>query len=170
MCRWTWMTRHRQPAADDVSAPHDPPAFLRALFDAAVAAADPARLLPGRLPPRPAGRTVVLGAGKAAASMAAAVDREWHGPLEGLVVTRYRHDVPCARVEVVEAAHPVPDAAGRGAAGRILELAQGLAADDLLICLISGGGSALLALPAPGVTLCLLYTSDAADDLLCVDL
>jgi len=146
------MTRHRQPAADDVSSLHDPPAFLRMLFDAAVAAADPARLLPGRLPPPPDGRTVVLGAGKAAASMAAAVEREWHGPLEGLVVTRYRHDVPCARVEVVEAAHPVPDAAGRGAAGRILELAQGLAADDLLICLISGGGSALLALPAPGVT------------------
>jgi len=136
-----------------VSAPHDPPALLRALFDAAVAAADPAQLLPGRLPPPPAGRTVVLGAGKAAASMAAAVEREWHGPLEGLVVTRYRHDVPCARVEVVEAAHPVPDAAGRAAAGRILELAEGLAADDLLICLISGGGSALLALPTPGVTL-----------------
>jgi glycerate 2-kinase len=123
------------------------------LFDAAVAAADPARLLPGRLPPPPAGRTVVLGAGKAAASMAAAVEREWHGSLEGLVVTRYGHAVPCARVEAVEAAHPVPDAAGRDAAGRILELAQGLAADDLLICLISGGGSALLALPAPGVTL-----------------
>src|SRR5665647_3567161 len=119
MCRWTWMTRHRQPAADDVSSLHDPPAFLRMLFDAAVAAADPARLLPGRLPPPPDGRTVVLGAGKAAASMAAAVERELHGPLEGLVVTRYRHDVPCARVEVVEAAHPVPDAAGRAAAGRI---------------------------------------------------
>ena len=90
------------------------------LFDAAVAAADPARLLPGRLPPAPrttvrpagaGGRTVVLGAGKAAASMAAAVEREWQGPLEGLVVTRYGHDVPCARLEVVEAAHPVPDAA-----------------------------------------------------------
>ncbi|MBE3033878.1 MAG: glycerate kinase [Actinobacteria bacterium] len=147
------MTRHRQPAADDVSSPYDPPAFLRTLFDAAVMAADPARLLPGRLPSPPAGRTVVLGAGKAAASMAAAFEREWHGPLEGLVVTRYGHDVPCARIEVVEAAHPVPDAAGRAAAGRILELAEGLSADDLLICLISGGGSALLALPTPGVTL-----------------
>ena len=136
-----------------MSALHDPPAFLRTLFDAAVAAVDPARLLPGRLPPPPDGRTVVLGAGKAAASMAAAVEREWQGPLEGLVVTRYGHDVPCARLEVVEAAHPVPDAAGRAAAGRILKLAEGLSADDLLICLISGGGSALLALPTPGVTL-----------------
>ena len=136
-----------------MSSAHDPPAFLRTLFDAAVAAADPAGLLPGRLPPPPAGRTVVVGAGKAAASMAAAFEREWRGPLEGLVVTRYGHNVPCARIEVVEAAHPVPDAAGRAAAGRILELAEGLTADDLLICLISGGGSALLALPAPGVTL-----------------
>ncbi len=131
----------------------DTPAFLRALFDAAVAAAAPARLLPGRLPPPPAGRTIVVGAGKAAAAMAAAVECEWPGPLEGLIVTRYGHGLPCERVEVVEAAHPVPDAAGRGAAGRILELARGLAADDLLICLISGGGSALLALPAPGITL-----------------
>jgi len=131
----------------------DAPAFLRALFDAAVAAASPARLLPGRLPPPPAGRTVVVGAGKAAASMAAALEGEWPGPLEGLVVTRYGHGRPCERIEVVEAAHPVPDAAGRAVAGRILELARGLSADDLLICLISGGGSALLALPAPGVTL-----------------
>jgi glycerate 2-kinase len=131
----------------------DAPAFLRSLFDAAIAAVDPARLLPGRLPRPAAGRTVVIGAGKAAASMAAAVEREWSGPLEGLVVTRYGHGLPCERLEVVEAAHPVPDAAGRAAAGRILELAEGLAADDLLICLISGGGSALLALPAPGVTL-----------------
>jgi len=133
--------------------PDDAPDFLRALFDAAVAAADPARLLPGRLPPPPAGRTVVVGAGKAAAGMAAAVEHECPGPLEGLVVTRYGHGLPCGRIEVVEAAHPVPDAAGRAAAGRILELAEGLSADDLLICLISGGGSALLALPAPGVTL-----------------
>ncbi|MCX6363850.1 MAG: glycerate kinase [Actinobacteria bacterium] len=131
----------------------DTPALLRALFDAAVTAADPARLLPGRLPPPAAGRTVVVGAGKAAASMAAAVEREWPGPLEGLVVTRYGHGLPCKGIEVAEAAHPVPDAAGRVAAGRILELAEGLSADDLLICLISGGGSALLALPAPGVTL-----------------
>jgi glycerate 2-kinase len=136
-----------------VSLPHDPPAFLRALFDAAVAAADPARLLPGRLPPPPAGRTVVVGAGKAAASMAAALEREWPGPLEGLVVTSYGNSMPCAHIEVVEGAHPVPDAAGRAAAGRIFALARGLTAEDLLICLVSGGGSALLALPAPGVTL-----------------
>ena len=111
-------------------APHvaDAPTFLRALFDAAVAAADPARLLPGRLPPPTAGRTVVVGAGKAAAAMAAAVEREWPGPLEGLVVTPYGHGLPCERIEVVEAAHPVPDAAGRAAAGRILELARGLSA------------------------------------------
>ena len=131
----------------------DPPTLLRTLFDAAVAAADPARLLPGRLPPQSASRTAVVGAGKAAASMAASVEREWDGPLEGLVVTRYGHGLSCERIEVVEAAHPVPDAAGHGAAGRILELARGLSADDLLICLISGGGSSLLALPAHGVTL-----------------
>jgi glycerate 2-kinase len=131
----------------------DPRGLLSELFDAAVAAADPARLLPGRLPPPPAGRTIVVGAGKAAASMAAAVEREWDGPLEGLVVTRYGHGLPCERIEVVEAAHPVPDAAGPAVAGRILDLARGLGADDLLLCLISGGGSALLTLPAPGVTL-----------------
>ena len=131
----------------------DARALLRRLFDAAVAAADPARLLPGRLPPPPPGRTVVVGAGKAAASMAAAFERDWPYPLEGLVVTRYGHGVPCERVEVVEAAHPVPDAAGQQAAARILELAEGLGAGDLLVCLISGGGSSLLALPAAGLTL-----------------
>jgi glycerate 2-kinase len=131
----------------------DPQGLLRKLFAAAVAAADPARLLPGRLPPPSAGRTVVVGAGKAAASMAAAVEREWDGPLEGLVVTRYGHGLPCERIEVVEAAHPVPDVAGRAVAARILDLARGAGAGDLLLCLISGGGSALLTLPAPGVTL-----------------
>ena len=118
-----------------------------------MAAADPARLLPGRLPPPPPGRTVVVGAGKAAAAMAAAFERDWPYPLEGLVVTRYGHGMPCDRIEVVEAAHPVPDAAGREAAARILALAEGLGADDLLVCLISGGGSSLLALPAAGLTL-----------------
>ena len=134
-------------------AERDPRAFLRALFGAAAAAADPARLLPGRLPVPPAGRTVVVGAGKAAASMAVVVEREWPGRISGLVVTRYRHGLPCRYIEVVEAGHPVPDAAGRAAARRILELARGLDAGDLLICLVSGGGSALLALPAPGVGL-----------------
>jgi glycerate 2-kinase len=118
----------------------EPRGLLRELFAAAVAAADPARLLPGRLPPPPAGRTVVVGAGKAAASMAAAVEREWDGPLEGLIVTRYGHGLPCERIAVVEAAHPVPDAAGRAVAGRIHDLARGLGADDVLLCLISGGG------------------------------
>ena len=131
----------------------EPRTILLDLFQAALAAADPARVLPGFLPPPPKGRTVVVGAGKAAASMAKAVEAHWDGPLEGLVVTRYDHAVPCERIEVIEAAHPVPDAAGREAAGRILELASGLGPDDLLLCLISGGGSALLALPADGLTL-----------------
>ncbi len=127
--------------------------LLLRLYDAAVAAADPAKLLPARLPQAPAGRTVVVGAGKAAAAMARAFEGVWDGPLEGLVVTRYGHGVPCERIDVVEAAHPLPDAAGREAAGRILDLARGLSAGDLLICLISGGGSALLALPANGISL-----------------
>ena len=131
----------------------EPRTILLDLFQAALAAADPVKVLPGFLPPRPKGRTVVVGAGKAAASMAKAVEAHWDGPLEGLVVTRYGHALPCERIEVIEAAHPVPDAAGREAARRILELASGLGPDDLLLCLISGGGSALLALPADGLTL-----------------
>ena len=133
-----------------VSAPAE---LLRDLFDTALATADPALAVPRHLPARPAGRTVVIGAGKAAAAMARAVEDHWSGPLEGLVVTRYGHGVACRQVEVVEAAHPVPDAAGRRAAERILALVRGLSADDLVLCLISGGGSALLALPAPGLTL-----------------
>lgn len=131
----------------------EPRTILLDLFQAALGAADPAMVLPGFLPAPPKGRTVVVGAGKAAASMAKAVEAHWDGPLEGLVVTRYDHAVACERIEVIEAAHPVPDAAGRAAAGRILELAAGLGPDDLLLCLISGGGSALLALPADGLTL-----------------
>lgn len=131
----------------------EPRTILLDLFQAALAAADPARVLPGFLPAPPKGRTIVVGAGKAAASMAKAVEEHWDGPLEGLVVTRYDHAVACERIEIIEAAHPVPDAAGREAAGRILELASGLGPDDLLLCLISGGGSALLALPAEGLTL-----------------
>ncbi len=131
----------------------EPRTILLDLFQAALAAADPARVLPGFLPTPPKGRTIVVGAGKAAASMAKAVEEHWDGPLEGLVVTRYDHAVACERIEIIEAAHPVPDAAGREAAGRILELASGLGPDDLLLCLISGGGSALLALPAEGLTL-----------------
>lgn len=131
----------------------DPKAFLRRLFDAAVAAADPLRCVPAHLPPPPKGRTLVLGAGKASAAMARAVEDNWRGPLSGLVVTRYGAGVPCRAIEIVEAAHPVPDARGRAAAARILELARSAGPDDLVLCLISGGGSALLALPAEGVTL-----------------
>ncbi len=136
-----------------MSAVADPRAFLRALFDAAVAAAQPERCLPSHLPPPPRGRTVVVGCGKAAAAMARAVEDHWRGPLSGLVVTRYGHKLPTAKIEVVEASHPVPDAAGEAAAKRMLALVAGLRPDDLVLCLISGGGSALLTLPAPGLTL-----------------
>lgn len=128
-------------------------ALLRRLFDAAVAAADPARCLPPHLPEPPRGRTIVVGAGKAAAAMARAVEGAWQGDLSGLVATRYGHAVPCDRIEVVEAAHPVPDAAGRAAAGRILDMVGDLGEEDLVLCLVSGGGSALLSLPAQGVSL-----------------
>lgn len=131
----------------------EPRALLRSLFDAAVAAALPERCVAPHLPAPPRGRTRVVGAGKAAAAMARAVERHWPGEIDGLVVTRYGHAVPCSRIEVVEAAHPVPDAAGREAARRVLDLVRGLTADDLVICLISGGGSALLALPAGALTL-----------------
>jgi hydroxypyruvate reductase len=134
----------------------DPTTLLRQLFSAALAAADPARAVPRFLPDPPAGRCVVVGAGKAAAAMARAVEDGWRGDaarLSGLVVTRYGHGVPCARIEVVEAAHPVPDAAGADAARRILRMVGGLGDDDLLLCLISGGGSALLAMPAAGLSL-----------------
>jgi glycerate 2-kinase len=128
-------------------------ALLRELLEAALEAARPANGILPHLPSPPPGRTIVLGAGKAAAAMAQAVERHMAGRLQGLVVTRYGHGAPCARIEVVEAAHPVPDAAGQDAARRILELAAGAGPDDLVLCLISGGASALLALPAPGLTL-----------------
>jgi len=130
-----------------------PREFLRSLLGAALDAADPAKVLPPHLPPKPKGRTIVIGAGKAAAKMAKAVEDHWPGALTGLVVTRYGHNVPCRHIEVVEAAHPVPDAAGENAARRMLALVEGLGAEDLVLCLISGGASALLALPAPGITL-----------------
>ncbi len=131
----------------------NPTALLRELFDAALGAADPRLAVPPHLPAAPKGRTLVIGAGKAAAAMAQAVEANWNGPLEGLVVTRYGHALPCETIEVVEAAHPVPDEAGRAAAERMLAMVRGLSEDDLVICLISGGGSALLTLPAPGLTL-----------------
>lgn len=127
--------------------------LLRALFDAAVNVAQPASCLPAHLPSPPRGRTLVVGAGKAAAAMARALEDHWPGPLEGLVVTRYGHGVPCRRIEIVEASHPVPDAAGVDATRRILEQVGGLTADDLVIALISGGGSSLLVAPGPGLTL-----------------
>src|SRR6476659_6030579 len=127
--------------------------LLLRMFNAAIAAAQPSLCIPPHLPAPPAGRMIVIGAGKASAAMAKAVEDNWKGDLTGLVVTRYGHAVPCSRIEIVEAAHPVPDAAGRDAARRILELARSAGPDDLVLCLISGGGSALLALPAEGLTL-----------------
>ncbi len=168
----------------NLPSPHaDPRGFLRALYDAAVDRALPGENTAAWLPAPPKGRTVVLGAGKAGGAMAAAVDALWpqDAPLSGLVVTRYEHVPPAyrarpGRIEVVEAAHPVPDEAGQRAAQRIAQLAQGLSADDLVLCLISGGGSALLALPAPGLTLeqkqginkALLKSGAAIDEMNCV--
>ena len=126
---------------------------LRSLFDAAVAAAQPALCLPPHLPTRPKGRTIVIGAGKASAAMARALEDHWDGPLEGLVITRYGYEVACERVQIVQAAHPVPDAAGLRATQHIQELVRGLTADDLVIALISGGGSSLLVAPGDGLTL-----------------
>ena len=127
--------------------------LLRRMFDAAVAAAQPALCLPPHLPAPPAGRTLVIGAGKASAAMARALEDHWPGPLDGLVVTRYGYEVACQRIEIVQAAHPLPDAAGQRAAERILEKVRGLSADDLVIALMSGGGSSLLVAPAAGLTL-----------------
>jgi glycerate 2-kinase len=131
----------------------NPRALLRQMFDAAVAAAQPALCLPPHLPSPPKGRTIVIGAGKASAAMARALEDHWPGPLEGLVITRYGYEVPCQRIEIVQAAHPVPDAAGLQATQRIRQLVTGLSADDLVIALISGGGSSLLVAPGEGLTL-----------------
>jgi glycerate 2-kinase len=154
----------------------DPRRLLMDMFQAAVNAAAPALCVPAHLPPRPKGRTIVVGAGKAAASMAAAVEAHWNGPLEGLVVTRYGHAVPCRHIEVVEAAHPVPDESGDNAARRMLALVSGVSRDDLVIALFSGGGSALLTSPLDGVSLRelqdlntqFLKSGAAIDDINCV--
>ncbi|MBU6457680.1 MAG: glycerate kinase [Bradyrhizobium sp.] len=130
-----------------------PRELLRAMFDAAVDAALPSLRIPAHLPLPPKGCTIVVGAGKASASMAKALEDNWPGPLTGLVVTRDRHSVPCKRIEIVEASHPVPDSRGMKAAERIRAMVEGLGPDDLVIALVSGGGSALLTLPAPGLTL-----------------
>ena len=131
---------------------HEPPSLLRRLFDRAVAVADPMQSLGAHLPPRPPGRLVVVGAGKASARMAEAVEAAY-GPCEGLVITRYGHARPCAGVEIVEAAHPVPDAAGMAATARMLALLDGLGEGDMVLALISGGASALLVQPAGEITL-----------------
>ncbi|MER8544432.1 MULTISPECIES: glycerate kinase [unclassified Mesorhizobium] len=131
----------------------DPKSFLISIFNAAVAAADPQRTIKDHLPARPKGRTIVIGAGKGSAQMAAAFEKVWDRPIEGLVVTRYGYGAACRRIEIIEAAHPVPDGAGLEASRRLLEKIQGLTADDLVVALISGGGSALLPSPAEGLTL-----------------
>ncbi|MFB9241597.1 glycerate kinase [Massilia antarctica] len=128
-------------------------ALLLELFHSALAAVDPLAVLAPHLPAPPKGRTIVIGAGKAAARMAQAVERHWQGEIGGLVVTRYGHGAPTRHIEVIEAGHPVPDQASTTAARRMLALVRGLGEDDLVLCLMSGGGSALLSLPAPGMTL-----------------
>ncbi|HBA88171.1 MAG TPA: glycerate kinase [Geobacter sp.] len=132
----------------------EPCHLLQQMFEAAVRSARPEACIPQHLPAPPYGRLIVIGAGKASAAMARAFEEAWDGEISGgLVVTRYGYEVPCSRIEVVAAAHPVPDQAGMTAAARMLELVQGLRQEDLVLCLISGGGSALLPLPLPGVTL-----------------
>lgn len=128
-------------------------ALLEQMFRQAVAQAQPALAVSRHLPERPKGRTIVIGAGKASAQMARAFEQAWDSPLSGLVVTRYGYAEACERIEIVEAAHPVPDEAGFLAARRMLETVSGLGPDDLVVALISGGGSALLPAPAPGLTL-----------------
>ncbi|KMW57946.1 D-glycerate 2-kinase [Candidatus Rhodobacter oscarellae] len=128
-------------------------ALLAELFDAAVAAADPMAILPQHLPPAPKGRTVVIGAGKGAAQMAQAFEAHWPGAYSGLVVTRYGYGAACKEIEVLEAAHPVPDAAGLAAAERLLQTVSGLGPEDLVVALICGGGSALLPAPPDGLGL-----------------
>ena len=131
----------------------DPRAFLESLFSAAVSAADPEKVLAANLPGKPKGRTVVIGAGKGAAQMARAFERLWDAPLTGVVVTRYGYAVSCERIEILEAAHPVPDDSGLLASGRLMAAVRGLTEDDLVVALVCGGGSALLPAPAGDLTL-----------------
>src|SRR5258706_328245 len=133
----------------------DPKQLLTLSFQAAIAAADSLKILPSHLPHPPSGRTLVVGAGKAAASMAVAVEQHWPrgAALEGLVVTRYKHGLPTRRIRIIEAGHPVPDETGESAAKEILRQVKSLAPNDLLLALISGGGSALLSLPAEAVSM-----------------
>lgn len=135
----------------------DPKKFLLELFDAAISAVQPRRCMPVYMPKPPKGRTVVIGAGKASSGMAAEFEKHWarqsNGELSGLVITRYGHSVDCKNIEIVEAGHPVPDAAGLISTERILEMVGGLTSDDLVVCLLSGGGSSLLSAPALGLSL-----------------
>ncbi len=131
----------------------EPRQFLRSLFDTAVAAAAPENCMRAWVPVKPGGRVIVIGAGKAAASMAKELEEQWSGPLEGRVIVPYGHGADCRWIEVIEASHPVPDEAGVAATADILESVSGLSADDTVVCLISGGGSSLLCLPATGVSL-----------------
>lgn len=131
----------------------EPRALFTSLFSAAVSAADPQRVISAALPEKPKGRTIVIGAGKGAAQMASAFEKVWDGPLSGVVVTRYGFGAPCERIEVIEAAHPVPDEAGLEASRRLLQAVEGLSKDDLVVALMSGGGSALLPSPPDGMNL-----------------
>ncbi len=144
-----WCLRSQPPMTDT----RNPRELLQRMFQAAIDAAQPALCLPAWLPAAPKGRLVVIGAGKASAAMARAVEDQWPGELSGLVVTRYGYGVPCSRIEIIEASHPVPDAASVTAAQRILDTVKGLTADDVVLCLISGGGSALLVAPIEGISL-----------------
>lgn len=130
-----------------------PDDLMKRMFAAAIAAAQPSLCVPRYMPTPRSGRTIVIGAGKASAAMARAFEDHWEGPLSGLVVTRYGYSVPCSRIEIVEAAHPVPDSAGVEAARRMMDLVADLSEDDLVVCLISGGGSSLLSMPLDGLTL-----------------
>ncbi len=130
-----------------------PRTLLQQMFAAAVEAAQPVHCIPKFLPEQPKGRLIVIGAGKASAAMAKAFEDSWPGELSGVVLTRYGYQIPCQRIEILEASHPVPDAAGLAASRRILQTVQGLSADDTVVCLISGGGSALLTLPFDGISL-----------------
>jgi glycerate 2-kinase len=143
------MSSHRALSAAELA---EPRVLLRSLFDAALLAVDPMHCVPANLPARPKGRTLVVGAGKAAARMARAVEAAWDGPLSGLVVTRYGHSEPCERIEVVESGHPVPDETGAAAARRMLSMARNMGPDDLVLALVSGGGSSLITLPAAGLS------------------
>lgn len=155
----------------------NPRQFLLDLYASAVDAASAAKCLPAYLPqPSPQGRTLVIGAGKGAAAMAKVVEDRWQGEISGLVVTRYGHGADCKKIEVAEAGHPVPDEAGQQAAARMMAMVRDLSEEDLVLCLISGGGSALLALPAEGITLAqkqainkaLLKSGAAIDEMNCV--